>query len=109
MYIDTNSNTYPLYPGDIMLVSPSWSLGDPLPSGWFEVEPTDPPAITNTQMYYEEDPLLENGIYTQVWNTRELTQEELAAAQAPATARQKLKTVVGLTDAEIEALIRGLR
>lgn len=109
MYIDTNSNTYPLYPGDIMLVSPSWSLGDPLPSGWFEVQPVDPPSISSTEMYYEEAPSLVDGVYTQVWNTRSLTQEELDAVQAPITARQKLKTVVGLTDAEIESLIRGLR
>jgi len=109
MYIDTNSNTYPLYPGDITLVSPSWSLGDPLPSGWFEVEPTDPPIVTNTQTYYEEAPLLGDGTYTQVWGVRELTQEELDTIQAPITARQKLKTVVGLTDAELESLIRGLR
>jgi hypothetical protein len=109
MYIDTNSNTYPLYPGDIMLVSPSWSLGDPLPSGWFSVEPTELPSITDTQTYYEEAPVLVDGIYTQVWNVRELTQIELDAAQAPVTARQKLKTIVGLTDAEIESLIRGLR
>jgi len=109
MYIDTNSNTYPLYPGDIMLVSPSWSLGDPLPSGWFSVEPTEPPSITGIQTYYEEAPALVDGVYTQTWNIRNLTQEELDAAQAPVTARQKLKTIVGLTDAEIESLIRGLR
>lgn len=109
MYIDTNSNTYPLYPGDIMLVSPSWSMGDPLPSGWFEVQQTTPPTITSTQLYYEEAPSLADGVYTQVWNVRELTQEELDAIQAPVTARQKLKTIVGLTDAEIESLIRGLR
>jgi hypothetical protein len=109
MYIDTNSNTYPLYPGDIMLVSPSWSMGDSLPSGWFEVEPTAPPAITSTETYYEDTPSLMDGVYTQVWSVRELTQEELDTIQAPATARQKLKTVVGLTDAEIESLIRGLR
>ena len=109
MYIDTNSNTYPLYPGDIALVSPSWSAGDPLPSGWFEVQQTTPPTINSTQLYYEEAPSLVDGVYTQVWNVRELTQEELDAIQAPVTARQKLKTVVGLTDAEIESLIRGLR
>jgi hypothetical protein len=109
MYIDTNTNTYPLYPGDVLLVSPSWSLGDPLPTGWFSVEPTDLPTISETQTYYEGAPIIVDGIYTQVWLTRDLTQSELEFRAAPFTAREKLRTVVGLTDAEIEALVRGLK
>jgi hypothetical protein len=109
MYIDTNTNTYPLYPGDVMLVSPTWQLGDELPNGWFAVEPTDPPTISDTQMYQEATPDLVDGVYVQAWTVRNLTEEELAIRQAPTTAREKLKMVVGLTDAEIEALTRGLR
>lgn len=109
MYIDTNTNTYPLYPGDIMLVSPSWQPGDALPNGWFSVEPTEPPTISGTEIYEEATPDLVDGAYIQAWMVRNLTEEELAIRQAPTTAREKLKTVVGLTDAEIEALIRGLR
>ena len=109
MYIDTITNTYPLYPGDVALVAPSWSLGDPLPTGWFSVEPTEPPAISETQTYYEDAPALVDGAYVQVWLTRDLTQSELEFRAAPFTAREKLRTIVGLTDAEIEALVRGLK
>lgn len=109
MYIDTNTNTYPLYPGDVLLVAPTWALGDPLPTGWHSVEPTEPPVISEAQTYYEVAPLVVDGIYTQSWGIRDLTETELESRMAPFTAREKLKTVVGLTDAEIEALVRGLR
>lgn len=109
MYIDTNTNTYPLYPGDVMLVTENWTVGEELPGGWFSVEPVDPPTISSGQTYYETEPTLLNEVYFQTWAVRNLTEEELAAISAPVTARQKLKDVVGLTDAEIEALVRGLR
>lgn len=109
MYINTDTNTYPLYPGDIMIAHPGWTTEDPLPNGWAPVVATEPPTISGNQMYYEEQPSLIDGVYHQVWSVRDLTPEELEIQQAPFTARQKLKTVVGLTDAEIEALVRGLR
>jgi hypothetical protein len=109
MFIDTVNNRYPLYPGDAMIQVEGWQIGDQLPEGWFEVLATTPPAITESELYYEQEPELIDGVYTQTWAVRELTAEEIAVRQAPFTARQKLKDTVGLTDAEIDALIRGLR
>jgi hypothetical protein len=109
MYIDTVNNRYPLFPGDAALAVEGWQIGDQLPVGWFAVEPTNPPTITSTETYYETSPELNGGTYTQTWAIRNLTSEEIEAREAPFTARQKLKDTVGLTDVEIEALIRGLR
>lgn len=54
-------------------------------------------------------PVEVDGVWTQQWEVRALTAEELAVRQAPITAREKLKTIVGLTDAEIQSLVKGLR
>lgn len=109
MYIDTNTDRYPLYPGDIIREVEGWSMGDALPSGWYAVTPSELPEISANETYTELAPIQVDGIYTQQWGTRDLTAEELERVMAPMTARQKLKDAAGLTDIEIDALIRGLR
>lgn len=100
---------YPRYMGDVQLVLPEWQPGDALPAGWSEVVEVLGPSVDETQTYYEVAPIQVDGVWTQQWEVRPLTEEEIATRQAPITAREKLKTIVGLTDAEIGALIRGLR
>lgn len=107
LYINPQ-NEYPRHIGDIQLENPSWQLGDPLPVGWVEVVPTQSPDVPTDQALIELAPEEINGVWTQVWSLRDLTPEELERKTAPTTARQKLKDVVGLTDVEIEVLIRGL-
>jgi hypothetical protein len=102
-------NEYPRHVGDIQILNPNWQVGDPLPAGWLEVVPTENPDVPENKVLIELAPVEINGVWTQVWSLRDLTAEELERRTAPATARQKLKDVLGLTDAEIEALVRGLR
>lgn len=100
---------YPRYMGDIQLVLPEWQPGDALPTGWSEVVEVLGPSVDDSQIYYEVPPVEVDGVWTQQWEVRALTPEELAIRQAPITAREKLKNVVGLTDAEILSLVKGLR
>lgn len=108
MLLINPQNEYPRFYGDIQLEHPGWNLGDPLPSGWLEVTPSTPPTAPAGEILVELTPEEVNGVLTQTWTTRAMTEEELEVANAPITARQKLKDVFGLTDAEINALSRGL-
>lgn len=108
LYINPN-NEYPRHVGDIQIENPEWNYGDPLPSGWLEVVPSEAPIVVDGKVLVEMSPEQVDGVWSQVWALRDLTEEELAFKNAPTTARQKLRTVVGLTDIEIDSLIRGLR
>lgn len=107
IYIDPDGN-YPRFAGDIIIANPAWNFGDPAPEGWVEVQPTDYPELTETEIAYEGVPELVEGAYVQVWDVRELTAEELARKNAPILAKQKLLDA-GLTEEEITALVLGLR
>jgi hypothetical protein len=107
IFIDPQNN-YPRFIGDINLQHPNWSVGDQLPDGWTHVEETTPPEPQSNEVVEEQFPELIDGNYKQNWALRAKTEQELLAEQAPQTARQKLKDL-GLTDLEIDALIRGLR
>lgn len=100
-------NEYPRHIGDVQLASPGWNLGDPLPEGWVQVELSERPVQEDGKIVYEEFPVNVNGTMTQKWSVRDMTQEELDRKNAPATAKQKLLDL-GLTEAEVEALTRGL-
>ena len=100
-------NKYPLHYGDIMLANKGWQLGDELPTGWVKVEMTEPPEVTANQTAEEEFPVEINGAITRSWVVRDLTQAELDRRDAPANAKAKL-IELGLTEAEVSALVRGL-
>lgn len=108
IFVDPSGN-YPRFIGDLMAASTSWSDGDQFPEGWQVVEETPLPLVLPTQKVTEAIPTLVNGILKQVWIVSDLTAEELERSNAAQTGRQKLKDVAGLTDDEIDALIRGLR
>jgi len=97
---------YPRYMGDVQLVMPEWQSGDALPIGWSEVVEVLGPSVDETQTYYEVAPIEIDGVWTQQWEVRELTEEELAIRNAPRTAREKLAGI-GLTSYELDALFRG--
>lgn len=107
MYYISPNNEYPRHMGDIQIEHPSWNLGDPLPSGWIQVEDAPIPTATASELVYEDFPVEKNGAFVRNWKIRPLTAEEIAVRNAPNTAKQKLLDL-GLTEAEIRAITKGL-
>ena len=107
LYVDPAGN-YPRFVGDIWVDNPNWVIGEPLPSGWTLVAETEPPLIPSGQILEEEFPEEVNGVLTQKWILRNKNQQEIDLDLAAQTARQKLVDL-GLTEAEVDALARGLR
>ena len=100
-------NEYPRHIGDIKIQNPSWKEGEPLPTGWVEVKELSIPEISENEIWYEEFPVEVGGVMTQNFKVRAMTAEEIERRDAPKTARQKLKDL-GLTEVEIDALLKGL-
>jgi hypothetical protein len=106
LYINSN-NEYPRHIGDIQLVKAGFKDGDVLPTGWTQVEESERPAAGADKVSVEVAPVEVDGIMTQQWLVRDLTQAELDRRDAPANAKAKL-IELGLTEAEVDALVRGL-
>lgn len=100
------ANEYPRYIGDVQLESPSYQEGDELPSGWKKVVEITPPETQADEKLEELFPMEIDGVWTQNWLVRPMTDEEKALRDAPKTAKAKLLEL-GLTEAEIFALMRG--
>ena len=107
IFIDPEGN-YPRFVGDLMATTPGWSVGDSIPEGWQVVEETPLPPISEGQTFNELAPAVVDGVLKQIWEVRDLTEEEIARVNAPKTARAKL-IALGLTDAEIDSLVLGIR
>jgi hypothetical protein len=107
LLIDPQGN-YPRHIGDIMVENPTWEEGQALPEGWIYVNPSEIPAhdISSEKLEEVAPTVGEDGQYYQTWSVRPFTEEEIAAKNAPTTARNKLKAL-GLTDAEVSALFIG--
>jgi hypothetical protein len=101
-------NEYPRHIGDIVLAHPDFKEGDDLPDGWHKVKETQPPKPAADELVVEAAPKQVKGVWTQQWTQRPMTAEEIERRDAPLTARAKLQEL-GLTDAEIAALISSLR
>jgi len=106
LYINAE-NEYPRHIGDVQLVKPSFKEGDALPTGWQRVEESERPTAGTDQVTVEGTPEEIDGVMTQTWVVRDLTQAELDRRDAPANAKAKL-IELGLTEAEVSALVRGL-
>lgn len=106
LYLSPNGE-FPKYAGDIQVANPSWSIGDALPEGWFEVAQTEPPELAADERVDSTEAVLVNGQYEIKWNVRAATAEEIAAAEAPRTAREKL-VALGFSADEIKAIAKGL-
>lgn len=105
LYIDPTGN-YPRYYGDIMSQNPEWALGDLLPEGWQLVADAPFPEYLDGQIVEDGTPELVDGILTRTYVIRNMNEVELAAKNAPVTARQRFIDL-GFTDAEISAIARG--
>lgn len=106
IYLSPN-NEYPRHYGDIMLAHPGWELGDELPEGWSLVAETEPPFFGENEVLEEVMPVNIDGVLTQTFSVRPMTEKELEQKNAPAKARQKLVDL-GFTDLEIDALLLGI-
>lgn len=106
LLIDSTGN-YPRFIGDLLLEHPSWKEGDALPDGWTEVTPVEIPNVPENHIFQENFPELIDGVYRQSWTVRPLTDAELANANAPQTAKQKLLDL-GFTENEIAVIRLGL-
>ena len=106
LYINSD-NEYPRHIGDVQLAKPSFKDGDVLPTGWVKVEESERPTAGADKVTVEGNPEEVNGVMTQSWIVRDLTQAELDRRDAPANARAKL-IELGLTEAEVSALVQGL-
>lgn len=98
---------YPRHIGDIQLDHPDYKDGDALPEGWVKVEETPRPTPGENQVTYEGQPEDIDGVMTQNWVVRDMTQEEIDRRDAPKRAKEKL-IALGLTEVEVQALVRGL-
>ena len=99
---------YPRHIGDIQLEHPKFKEGDALPEGWVKVAEAQRPTVGTDQIAYEGEPEEVDGVMTQNWVVRDMTQEEIDRREAPKRAKEKL-IALGLTEPEVEALVRGLR
>lgn len=107
MFFISPENEWPRYIGDIQLEHPDFTEGADLPDGWIAVEETEPPTVSEGQIFEQAQPTEVDGVMTQQWLVRDLTPEEIARRNAPETARAKL-IELGLTEYEIQALSNGL-
>lgn len=107
MLLISPEGKYPSYYGEIQDSNPEWNLGDALPAGWIQVSEATPPELSENQVLVPEQPAEIDGVMTQQWSVRDLTENEIAEKNAPLTAKQKLIDL-GLTEAEIKALAIGL-
>ena len=84
IYINTETGEYPRHIGDIYLDVPTFD-GDVsnLPENWAPVVETEPPAVQEGERYFEVTPTLTNGIYTQTWDVRALTAQEIEHRNNP--------------------------
>ena len=105
-YIAPNGD-YPRHYGDIQLAHSGWQLGDALPEAWVEVADTPLPTIADDEIIFEGTPAEVDGVMAQTWEVRKMTAEEIERKNAPQTVKAKL-VALGLNEAEIEALSRGL-
>ena len=106
LYINSD-NEYPRHIGDVQLAKPGFKDGDALPTGWVKVAESERPTAGTNQVTVEGTPKKVDGVMTQTWTVRDLTQAELDSRDAPAKAKAKL-IKLGLTEAEVSALVQGL-
>jgi hypothetical protein len=98
---------YPRHIGDVQLVESSFKEGGTLPAGWQEVLEAERPVAGEDKVTVEGAPAEVDGVLTQQWVIRDLTEAELERRDAPANAKTKL-IALGFTEAEVEALINSL-
>lgn len=79
IYINTNTNKYPLFEGDIRLLYPNMGAEFVLPVGFAEVEDTPIPTLETGQAFDEFPPVFDEKSkkYQRSFGIRNLTEEEI--------------------------------
>ena len=75
MYLNTHTNEYPRFAGDLELLG--WEQGTPLPENWVEVERTDVPEHSAIEVAYENPPIKVGDVWEQSWSVRAFSDKEL--------------------------------
>lgn len=82
MYLNTVTNEYPRFDGDLELLG--WTVGEPLPENWVKVEYVDPPVVGVDETYQITEPTLhEDGVWRIGWTVRAMTPEEIERRDNP--------------------------
>jgi hypothetical protein len=102
IYLNTETNEYPRHDGDLELLG--WSLGEPLPTNWVEVQSVPQPETSDEQTAYEAAPAEIDGVWTMVWVVRDLTEAEKRTIALNAI-KDKVQRGEGLTKAEAALLV----
>lgn len=77
-YINTKTSEYPFYEGDIRLLYPEMGENFILPAEFAVVLDSPLPDLTETEIFEESTPKLNNnGTYEKVYTVRQLTAEEI--------------------------------
>jgi hypothetical protein len=79
IYINTNTNDYPLFEGDIRLLYPDMGTEFVLPAGFAEVEETPVPTLEIGQTFDEFPPVFDSKSkkYQRSFGVRDMTKEEI--------------------------------
>lgn len=83
-YLNTDTKEYPRHQGDLELLG--WSVGEPLPENWVEVQEVAAPETLEGEIAIELAPKLVDETWIQQWKVHTFTEEELAIIE-----NQKLK------------------
>lgn len=67
VYINTNTNQYPYYIGNLRLDYPEYNTYQPLPEGVFPLTWVDAPEAPDVAHYYSPKPIETNGVWTVEW------------------------------------------
>ena len=108
MWINTQTNAYPLHENDIRAALPTTSFGQPFapPEPYAWVAPSPRPAFNPlTQKLVEAAPELEGALWVQRWSVLALTPAEAAAA-LEAHKASVYSDVVMATQARLDAFAR---
>lgn len=72
VFINTNTNVYPYYFGNLEADYPEYNVYQPMPNGVFPVTWVEKPEEINPAHYYElGTPTLSDGVYTTNWELKE--------------------------------------
>jgi hypothetical protein len=72
LFINTNTNVYPYYPGNLEADYPEYNVYQPMPNGVFPVTWIEKPEDPDPAHYYElGTPISNNGVYTTNWELKE--------------------------------------
>jgi hypothetical protein len=85
IYIFEETQAYPLYIGDVQILYPN-ATEDNLPIGFAVVQETQAPEREYGKTVYEVAPAKIDGVWTQQWEKREMTEEELNSYESMAQA-----------------------